>query len=187
MNLKTLDPLRRPVARKLSDFFYSNFSQHLLMTDTGQFPCSHQWPFPGLKPGSWLVWKLRKSFHLYDPWLHLQISNFLFFSSKILPKNPKLDPFAKLQLCFAQFSFQHCRESLSSAGSLQVEELLSLPSKWGNFSDQWKLGAHVCNWGQVWSKPTHMAHILWRKHQLYVKAQKGSPILSENTEGADEP
>ena len=32
------------------------------------------------------------------------------------------------------------------------------------------------------SKPIHAIHILWRKHQLYVNAQKGSPILSENKE-----
>ena len=88
--------------------------------------------------------KLRKSFHLYDPWLHLQISNSFFFP-KILPKNPKLGLFCKTAIVFCSvFPFQALqRESWSSTQFPTGRMNISLPSNWGSFSDQWKLGAHA--------------------------------------------
>ena len=158
MNVKTLDLASKACCSETFWLFlisHNTFSWHYRYWPIFLLPSVTLFLVSGQDLGQCESWESPFTFMTFDFTYKFQT---FFFSSKILPKNPKLDLFCKTAIVFCSvFSFQDCREKVwALLNSLQVE-WTSIYHPNGELLRPMKARCPCITWnrgGQVWASPS---------------------------------
>lgn len=157
MNLKTLDLASKACCSETFWLFlisHNTFSWHYRYWPIFLLPSVTLFLVSGQDLGQCESWESPFTFMTFDFTYKFQT---FFFFPRFFPRILNWISFAKLQLCFAQFSlFKHCREKVwALLNSLQVE-WTSIYHPNGELLRPMKARCPCITWnrGQVWASPS---------------------------------